>query len=63
MKIKLINEEGLAEIDATSLEILLYALRFCLETSNCQNPNGYLYSQLLTKDCEKKNVGKLFTRK
>ena len=49
MKIKLINEEGLAEIDATSLEILLYALRFCLETSNCQNPNGYLYSQLLTK--------------
>ena len=36
-----------------SFEILLYSLRFCLQSSNCKNTNGFLYSQLLTPDCEK----------
>ena len=54
MKPKLINEEGLTEIDSTSFEILLYGLRFCLQTSNCENPNGLLFSELITKECEAK---------
>ena len=54
MKPKLINEEGLTEIDSTSFEILLYGLRFCLQTSNCENPNGLLFSELISKECEEK---------
>ena len=52
MKQKLINEEGLNEIDSTSFEILLYGLRICLQTSNCQNPNGLLFSELINTECE-----------
>ena len=54
MKIKLINDEGLTEINSTTFEILLYGLRICLQTTNCENPNEYLYSQIITNDCEKK---------
>ena len=54
MKTKLINDEGLTEINSNTFEILLYSLRFCLQTTNCQNPNGFLYSQIINKDCEKK---------
>ena len=54
MKPKLINEEGLTEIDSISFEILLYGLRFCLQTSNCENPNGLLFSELISKECEQK---------
>ena len=54
MKKKLMDDEGLTEINLKTFEILLYSLRFCLKTSNCQNPDGYLYSQLITNDCEKK---------
>ena len=54
MKQKLIKDEGLTEINSNTFEILLYSLRFCLQTSNCENPNGSLYSQIITKDCEKK---------
>ena len=42
---KLLNEEG-KEINSTSFEILLYALRICLQTSNIQKPQGLLYSEL-----------------
>ena len=54
MKPKLINEEGITEINSNSFEILLYALRICLQTSNCQNSNGLLYPELITKECETK---------
>ena len=54
MKPKLINEEGLTEIDSTSFEILLYGLRFCLQTSNCENPNGLFFFELISKECEEK---------
>ena len=54
MKIKLINDEGLTEINSTTFEILLYGLRICLQTTNCENPNEFLYSQIITNDCEKK---------
>ena len=50
IKQKLINKEN---IDLTSFEILLYSLRFCLQTSNCQNPDEFLFSKLISKDCEK----------
>ena len=53
MKTKLINDEGLTEINSITFEILLYSLRFCLQTTNYQNPNGFLYSQIITEDCEK----------
>ena len=53
MKKKLLEEENLKEISTSTFEILLYGLRFCLQTSNCENPEGYLYSQLITKDYEK----------
>ena len=54
MKTKLLNDEGLTEINSITFEILLYSLRFCLQTTNCQNPKGLLYSQIITEDCEKK---------
>ena len=54
MKKKFLDEQNLKEINVNQFEILLYALRFCLQSSNCQNPNGLLYSQLITPDCEKK---------
>ena len=52
MKKKLSNEND--NIDANRFEILLYGLRFCLQTSNIQNPDGFLYSEIITEDCEKK---------
>ena len=54
MKKKLINEQNLKDINVNQFEILLYGLRFCLQTTNHENSNGFLYSQLITKDCEKK---------
>jgi len=51
---KLLDGEGVKEINSLDLEVLLYALRICLQTSNTQNPNGLLYPQLMTPDCEKK---------
>ena len=53
MKQKLLVDEGLTEINPLSLEILLYSLRFCLQTAK-DNPNGFLYGQFFDKDCEKK---------
>ena len=53
-KKKLTDEQKLGEIKVNQFEILLYALRFCLQSSNLENPNGYLYGQLITKDCEQK---------
>ena len=46
MKKKLSNEND--NIDANRFEILLYGLRFCLQTSNIQNPDGFLYSEIIT---------------
>ena len=54
MKPKLLNEEGLIEIDPISFEVLLYSLRFCLQTANRENSNGFLYSELLDKNAEQK---------
>ena len=54
MKPKLLDDEGLKEINSTSFEMLLYALRICLQTSNTQKPEGLLYSELISSDCEKK---------
>ena len=54
IKPKLLDGEGVKEINSIDLEVLLYALRFCLQTSNLQNPDGLLYPQLITSDCEQK---------
>ena len=48
--IKPITDEG--HIDKESLEILLYGLRICLQTSNTNNPN-ILYYELLNENAEK----------
>ena len=54
IKAKLLDGEGVKEINSIDFEVLLYALRICLQTSNTQNPNGLLYPQLISPDCEKK---------
>ena len=54
MKKKIVNEQNLKDINAKQFEILLYALRFCLQTSNCEKTDGLLYSQMITKDCVEK---------
>ena len=51
---KIVQEENIKVINPQIFEILLYSLRFCLQTSNCKNQNGSLYSELLTQDCDKK---------
>ena len=51
IKPKLILKEDLIDLD--SFEILLYALRICLQTSNTNNHNGFLYSELLNQNAEK----------
>ena len=53
MKPKLTTDENLADIDSNSFEVLLYGLRICLQTSNCENPNGYFYSEIISNNCEK----------
>ena len=45
-KEKIINKK----ISPKNLEILLYSLRFCIETSNIKNYQNFLYSQLLSPD-------------
>ena len=52
MKPKINEKENL--IDINILEILLYGLRICLQTSNTGDANGFLYSELLSKYAEKK---------
>ena len=54
MKKKIVDEQNLKEINIKQFEILLYSLRFCLQTSNCENPEQFLYSELLTPNCEDK---------
>ena len=54
MKPKLIYKKDQKIIDANQFEILLYGLRFCLQTTNCQNPDGFLYPQIIAQDGEKK---------
>ena len=39
-------------ISSKCLEILLYSLRFCIQTSFTQNYNGFFYSQLLSPECK-----------
>ena len=60
MKKKLLDEQNLMDINANQLEILLYSLRFCLQTANSidqeisQRPfNNYLYTKILSPYCEK----------
>ena len=52
IKNKLIDEQNKKEINIEHLEFLLYALRFCLHTTNQEKPNEYLYSKILSQDCE-----------
>ena len=64
IKPKITAKEDLFDID--SFEILLYGLRICLQTSNTNNPNGFLYSELLSQNAEtiiKENVipGNIFS--
>ena len=51
-KTKFTDEQNLKEINVNQFEILLYSLRFCLQTTNCDNPNDFLYSSLITPECE-----------
>ena len=53
IKKKFIEEQNLKYININQFEALLYALRFCLQSSNCENPKGFLYSQLIASDCDK----------
>ena len=48
---KLIIKED--QIDLASFEVLLYSLRICLQTSNTNNSNGFLYSEFLNQNAEK----------
>ena len=50
--IKINNQEN-NKIDLDLFELLLYSLYICLQTTNCQKPNDYLYSSIITKHCEK----------
>ena len=52
MKKKLLDEQNQKEINTDKLECLLYALRFCLQTTNQEKPNEYLYSKIISQDCE-----------
>ena len=53
MEKKIKNEENQQNMNANTFEILLYSLRFCLQTSNCNNPGEFLYSGIISKDNEK----------
>jgi len=48
------KEGKIKGVNTNQFEILLYALRFCLKTTNVENPNGLLYAQLITPESEKK---------
>ena len=52
MKKKLLDEQNQKGINTYKLECLLYALRFCLHTTNQEKPNEYLYSKIISLDCE-----------
>ena len=41
------------KIDANLFEMLLYALRICLQTSDLEKPNEYFYSHIISKNIEK----------
>ena len=53
IKSKLINQENSNKIDSNTIEILLYSLRFCLQTKFCEDSNNCLYSKIISKDYEK----------
>ena len=53
MEIKIKKEENLEDFNTNTFEILLYSLRFCLQTTNCENPGEFLYSGLISKDFNK----------
>ena len=50
---KMTEEQNLKTINTNHLEILLYGLRFCLKSSNINNNKDFLYSQLISPDCNK----------
>ena len=54
MKKKLVDEQNLKDINVNQYEILLYGLRFCLQTTNQEKPEEFLYSQLISQDCQNK---------
>ena len=53
VKNKIVDKSRMKDIDIRQLEILLYALRFCLKSSNSDDPERSLYSQLISPNCEK----------
>ena len=50
---KMTEEQNLKTINPVHFEILLYGLRFCLQSSNIKNDNPFLYSKLISPDCNK----------
>ena len=51
IKSKLISED-VKEINQSSFEILLYSLRFCLQSTFHKSSKGFLYSQILSDKCD-----------
>ena len=49
-KKKLLDEQNLIEINADQLEILLYGLRFCLQTTNQEKQKENFYSKIISQD-------------
>ena len=47
-------EQNNKDINVNQYEILLYGLRFCLQTTNQEKPEEFLYSQLISQDCQNK---------
>ena len=52
MKPKLLQNNK--DTNVNQYEILLYGLRFCLQTTNQEKTEEFLYSQLISQDCQNK---------
>ena len=53
METKIKKEENIQDFNTNTFEILLYSLRFCLQTTNCKNSGDSLYSGIISKDIDK----------
>ena len=53
IKPKLISQD-VVDLNQKTFEIILYSLRFCLQTTNHEKPEGFLYAQIFSNDYEKK---------
>ena len=52
IKKKLIYEQNNKEININQFEMILYGLRFCLQSTSKENQAKFLYSKILSRDCE-----------